>query len=197
MLRDPLEKSGGSFLFDHSLQNWSNVFMTKKCPRCEQELDVCNFTKSSHTKSGLSCYCKKCDRDRKNLPPRKWISRRDGLEWCKICEKNPRLPYHQYCHDCKMEYQRQTRATKWRERHPDWKARRKSNARAYATGLLQRGKIKRGPCEVCGKPSEHFHHLDYEDRTMNFQHLCRACHNEKEKEKRKIDKLAQASVSAV
>jgi hypothetical protein len=75
-----------------------------------------------------------------------------------------------------MEYQRQHRATTWAGRHPNWQSRRKANARAYATGLLAHGKIKRGPCLRCGIQSETFHHLDYEDRTTNFQHLCWPCH---------------------
>jgi hypothetical protein len=90
-----------------------------------------------------------------------------------------------------MEYQRQHRETTWRGRHPNWESRRKANARAYATGLLARGKIKRGPCEWCGKQSVSFHHLDYNDRTINFKHLCKECHlkgDKIERDKKKFDK---------
>lgn len=121
-------------------------------------------------------YCYECDRKRKGKGPPKWSSRRTGLEWCKVCEQRPRLPYHQYCHLCKMEYQNRNRAKKWRERYSNDEDRRREVVRHYATNLLKRGKIKRGPCVFCGRPGEHFHHFDYDRKTMNFVDVCIPCH---------------------
>lgn len=120
-------------------------------------------------------YCKDCVREVKRLKPRAWISRRQNLEWCKICEVRPRLPYHQYCHECKMEYQRRQRLNR-RPLVPE--ERRKNNARRYATNLLQRGKIQRGRCVFCGGNGTEFHHYDYEDKTRNFEDVCVLCHDD-------------------
>jgi hypothetical protein len=164
-------------LFDRNYEVWDICLHMTRCPKCQLILDDSRFFKSKYHKSGLSTYCKDCDRVSHGRPAkRKWISRRSGLEWCKICGQRPRLSYHQYCHECKMEYQRRTRAKKWSGRHPDPESRRHANARAYATNLLWRGKIKRGPCVFCDGKSRDFHHYDYEDRTMNFDSVCRPCH---------------------
>lgn len=120
-------------------------------------------------------WCTECRRERRH-GPKKWHSRRTGLEWCKVCGSNPRLPYHHYCAKCKIDYQNRTRLKKWRERHPDWQSREHANARAYATGLLARGKIKRGQCAYCDKPGTEFHHYDYHRRTRNFEDVCYCCH---------------------
>lgn len=137
---------------------------------------LCSGCKSVPHMNG-NAYCYSCDRKRKGRGNPKWISRRTGLEWCKICERNPSLSYHQYCHDCKIEYERKRRYQAWRRRQADPDKRRKQNARQYATNLLQRGKIRRGPCVFCGNPGTAFHHYDYEDRTRNFDDVCRPCHD--------------------
>lgn len=120
-------------------------------------------------------YYADCLRILQNKPPRKWVSRRTGLEWCKICESKPKLPYHQYCADCRREYDNLTRFKNRRKKYANSK-RRIFTARAYATGLLQRGKIKRGPCVFCGCPGVDFHHYDYLPRTRNFDSVCEQCH---------------------
>lgn len=120
--------------------------------------------------------CNDCQRIVRNKGPRKWTSRRIDLEWCKVCGIRPRLSYHQYCFECKKEYQNRTRAKKWAERYKTDPQRKVETARAYATGLLARGKIKRGPCVFCGDPGEQFHHYDYEPRTRNFDDVCYDCH---------------------
>jgi hypothetical protein len=121
-------------------------------------------------------YCVDCSRIVRHKGPRKWFSRRTGLEWCKICGIRERLPYHHYCHLCKMEYQNRTRAKKWSERYASNDAKRIETARAYATNLLARGKIRRGPCAFCGEQGTQFHHYDYERKTRNFDDVCYECH---------------------
>ena len=153
------------------------------CRECEKKKRIeslarnplcCKCKERPHIDGNFYCYA--CDRKRKGKGAPRWVSRRADLEWCKICEHNPRLPYHQYCAYCKREYNR-----KWWEKNvrKHRSARlRKLNARAYATGLLQNGKIKRGPCVFCGSPGTAFHHYDYEDRTRNFDDVCRPCHDD-------------------
>lgn len=129
---------------------------------------------NNHTTCDWLCY--PCQRIRRGIGLPKWNRRNSDLEWCKLCGERPSLSYHQYCLPCKNAYQNRTRSKKWRERHPDHLSRLKSNARAYATGLLATGKIKRGPCVFCGKPGRDFHHYDYEPRTRNFEDVCVRCH---------------------
>jgi hypothetical protein len=121
-------------------------------------------------------YCYPCGRIIKGKENPKWVSRRTGLEWCKVCEQRPRLPYHHWCLICRREYAARTVSKKWRERYSGEEKMRIVVVQHYATGLLQRGKIKRGPCAFCGAKSEHFHHYDYERKTMNFDSVCIPCH---------------------
>lgn len=125
-----------------------------------------------------SYYCTDCSRAVQKKPSRKWISRRTGLEWCKVCESKPRLSYHHYCRECKREYDNKRRAKKWRDRYNTRPKLQRATARGYATGLLQRGKIKRKPCVFCGAPGVAFHHYDYLPKTRNFEDVCRACHDD-------------------
>ena len=132
-------------------------------------------------------YCLECWRTiRGRLKPIRVVDR-TNKEWCSRCKQLPRLPYHNYCAACKNASHME-----WSERQkvkpvPDEK-RRKRSARHYINTLYKRGKIKRQPCEKCGAPSLNFHHLDYEDRTTNVQHLCFKCHVQAEREKRNLTK---------
>lgn len=136
---------------------------------------LCVVCKSRQHMAG-DVYCYECSRIKKGRGNPKWESRRTGLEWCKICGQRPRLDYHQYCYLCKREYN----TRKLRERRstlkPTTEERRIFTARSYATGLLQQGKIKRGPCVFCGQQGTQFHHYDYEPRTRNFDDVCFPCH---------------------
>ncbi len=154
----------------------------KTCTKCKQVLDENCFVKDKNRKDGRYPTCRECVRNSKKTPP-KWRSRREGLEWCKVCGQRPRLSYHHYCHLCKMEYQNRTRAKKWAERYGTDEKRRKDVVRHYATNLLHRGKIKRDKCAICGNKAEHFHHYDYERKTMNFDPVCTDCHVKLERQK--------------
>lgn len=148
---------------------------TKKKREYVQSITTCARCKNLPcTKSDI--YCPDCARAARGRPARKWVSRRDGLEWCKLCEAYPRLPYHHYCHECKKKHDTARRPKQWALRHPTDDLKRIATNRAYATGLLQRGKIKRGPCVFCGAPGTQFHHYDYEPRTRNFEDVCLLCH---------------------
>ncbi len=134
-------------------------------------------------------YCYDCGRISKGYtkPPK---FRRDSSNdyWCSKCKEFPRRPYHNYCHRCGNESTRQSSARK-RARTPKPHITKKQRVRRFIYTLFQAGKIQRLPCELCGKPSAHFHHLDYEERTTNVMQVCHRCHVELERHKRSVDKL--------
>jgi len=122
-----------------------------------------------------SAYCYQCTRDMKGLgvPTRK--KRKVDTHLCPRCLIRERGD-QPYCPPCKLDYQNETRAKKWAQRYVGNDAKRIETARAFATGLLARGKIRRGPCVFCGDPGIQFHHYDYELRTRNFEDVCCDCH---------------------
>ena len=83
----------------------------------------------------------------------------------------PRAGYDQRdCLDCHAESMRV-----WRKTHPlEGLARLKMNARAYLHTYIKRGKVQRGPCEVCGGKAE-AHHTDY-SKPLDVRWLCRDHH---------------------
>ncbi len=161
-------KTGRLYPSCRQCEKHSNSEFLKRSPLC------CRCKLNPHTCG--DAYCSDCSRIVKKKNPRKWVSRRTGLEWCKICEVRPKLSYHHYCGPCKKDYQDRTRAKKWALRYVGNAQKKIETARAYATGLLRRGKIKRGPCVFCGNRGVQFHHYDYELKTRNFDSVCRHCH---------------------
>jgi hypothetical protein len=121
-------------------------------------------------------YCWPCKWILKRRPaPRKSRKRWDGL--CPRCRTNVRGA-QPYCPKCKLDYQNETRAKKWAERYATNPAKKMETSRAYATGLLQRRKIRRGLCVFCGASGTQFHHYDYERKTRNFEDVCDQCHTD-------------------
>jgi hypothetical protein len=142
-----------------------------------------------------SPYCSECNRVAKGRPaiPSRVVDRNNKV-MCSRCRVHFRLEYHGYCQECKNASTRKWTAKFRTIRVPDEK-RRKRSARHYINTLFKRGKVRRQPCEVCGQPSQHFHHLDYKDRTKNVQHLCLKCHIEAEREKRRLTKQQPSNKS--
>lgn len=52
----------------------------------------------------------------------------------------------------------------------------KDNARSYLGVYVRRGRVKRGPCEICGSTAE-AHHEDY-GKPLDVRWLCRVHHLE-------------------
>lgn len=80
-----------------------------------------------------------------------------------------------YCTPCHNAYMRE-----WRKTHRlQGEARKKMVARAYANVYLNRGKIERKPCEVCGGRAQ-MHHEDY-SKPLEVRWLCRHHHMQEHK----------------
>lgn len=80
---------------------------------------------------------------------------------------------HRYCRFHHAEYMRE-----WRKTHPlTGEALFRANCRSYANVYVSRGKLKRQPCEVCGKRKAEMHHARY-DRPLEVRWLCRPHHLE-------------------
>lgn len=176
----------------------------KACSKCGCEKPLLEFAPDKKYSDGKHCYCRQCQRQvrvkwlavhplcsRCRIRPHRassgWCDechhqgrgnqyhRRangDGVI-CVRCRKNPRCENHSYCNDCRNKSVRE-----WRMRAGKYKAEQlhKKTTRHYVNSLFKRGKIRRQPCKYCGKPSEHFHHLSYESRSLNIEHLCKRCH---------------------
>lgn len=63
---------------------------------------------------------------------------------------------------------------RWRENE---NFRRKHSIRTRVNSLLQKGKIKRMPCEVCGAEKTEAHHCDY-NKPLEIMWLCAEHHRE-------------------
>lgn len=69
----------------------------------------------------------------------------------------PRPTKRGYCNACFARYMRD-----YRKDHPlNEQQRLRDNARAYLRVYIQRGKVDKGPCEVCGNAEAQPHHVDY------------------------------------
>lgn len=53
----------------------------------------------------------------------------------------------------------------------------KANARSYAKVYMERGKITKQPCVVCGSHESEMHHPDY-GKPLFVVWICRACHTQ-------------------
>lgn len=88
---------------------------------------------------------------------------------CSKC-RNPRDRKGRYCLSCHNAYMRE-----WRKTHlltPEQK--KKDICRSYTHVLINRGKILRQPCEICGESAQ-VHHPDYNNPRL-VKWLCRSHH---------------------
>lgn len=149
---------------------------------------MCSKCKSApHQPSNMYCY--QCGRDAKGYSkPAKWRRDHTNDYWCSQCKKEPRVPYHNYCIFCKRKY-----LNEWFKKRRGVKlpkeTKKKQAARRFIYSLYQQGKIVREQCCMCDNESIHFHHMDYEYRTLNVLHLCLKCHVAVTKSKRILDKV--------
>ena len=164
------------------------------CKQCQRKVTVawisrqivCSRCKKNPPRASQS-WCDACRRVGEVMPevPKFRKTKNPDRNYCVMCQERSPTDYGAYCRPCASLYLRNWNKSKAGiESRTRPEKKRKSTARAYINGLFRRGKIKRKPCEHCGAPSVHFHHLDYKDRTTNIEHLCHRCHVIAERQKR-------------
>ncbi len=121
-------------------------------------------------------WCWDCEDSKRRTKPKKFNRRPNTTlpnHLCSRCGLRPHPEYHRWCLECIGEKRRERTRLRLDTR-PERK--RKSTARHYVNTLVKRGKLKMGPCYLCGETSTQLHHLDYRDRTTNVIPTCDFCH---------------------
>jgi hypothetical protein len=86
---------------------------------------------------------------------------------CSACGEPNHREGQRYCFLCHAAYMRE-----WRKTHPlADEAKRRAKCRAYTRVYIRRGKLKREPCEVCGRKLVQPHHHDY-GKPLDVRWLC-------------------------
>jgi hypothetical protein len=96
------------------------------------------------------------------------------MKHCSICGR-VRDRKGRYCRLCHNAYMRE-----WRKTHaPPAEEAAKSSTRSKTRYLVKKGRLKKGPCEVCTAPASRCeaHHPDY-DRPELVVWLCRMHHKD-------------------
>ncbi len=95
---------------------------------------------------------------------------------CSKCgdDLGDRYKKQRYCKKCHAENMRETRP-KYSELTED--QRKRAIARSYARVYLNKGKIKKQPCSICGDEKSEMHHEDY-SKPIEILWLCRIHHLE-------------------
>lgn len=120
-------------------------------------------------------WCFQCEDEKRRTKPKKFTRVRRSLnpDLCAKCQLRPHPEYHRWCLECIGENRRE-RTRRRLDMRPERK--RKTTARHYVNTLVKRGKLKMGPCTLCGDPGTQLHHLNYHDRTKDVIPLCDFCH---------------------
>ena len=113
-------------------------------------------------------HCPKCRRDLDESEFYRDRGRNDGLfGYCKECSKAAAKEWYARNRDYKLTYCQE------RDRIDP----RPSRCRVKVMRALERGRLKRSPCEACGDPNTEGHHDDY-DKPLEVRWLCRSCHRD-------------------
>lgn len=96
---------------------------------------------------------------------------------CSKCKIEPARSGQRYCKKCHAEHMRTTR--------PEYKSlsgeqKLKLNARRYLNVYVERGKVTRMPCVICGSTETEGHHKDYTN-PLDVIWYCRLHHLEHHK----------------
>ena len=131
--------------------------MSRVCSHCREGKDDSCFYADRSKKSGFTAYCKDCMRELKKA------SRRANPEQYAAKLKRFRDKYPGI-HRAKAIRQIETKP-------------KAVYAVAVTRNEVKRGRLKRQPCQTCGRPYAHAHHDDY-DRPLVVRWLCPAHHAE-------------------
>jgi hypothetical protein len=113
------------------------------------------------------------------------------MKLCSKCKTNPKAPNHNYCRQCRNEAVRKCINAKggdWAYVLADEERHKKALARKLVANWLKRGKMVKGPCEVCGVIKVTAHHEDY-GKPSEVRWLCVVHHEEADKQKELVDSL--------
>ena len=124
-------------------------------------------------------WCWQCEDEKRRTKPKKFIRRPNTTNpsLCSRCGLRSPREYSPWCQPCYNKWQRDYNSkrrgdvNKFRPEQL-----RKKTARHYINTLVKRGKIKYGPCYLCGDQSTQKHHLNYHDRTRDVIDVCDFCH---------------------
>lgn len=135
----------------------------------------CRCKKEPHAKN--HSYCNRCQRVVAGRTPERIRRKAISPELCPICNLRPKQESHGYCRKCAGEAHRN-----WISRQGgQWSYytrngnRHKLIARSRINTLVQRGKLVRKPCEVCGKLETEAHH-DNHEKPLEIRWLCHDHH---------------------
>jgi len=153
------------------------------CARCKAEPHLPNHP-----------YCLKCQRVSRGMSPVRWTRKAKHPSLCPVCNERPKRTSQGYCYQCAN----QIRKAWLKSRGGAWAyaaqrgVRHKLVARAYVNHLMQRGKLKSKPCDVCGKLETEAHHNSYEN-PMDIRWVCAEHHDALERWKRMRQKKSLTS----
>ena len=142
----------------------------KKCIDCLLEKNITEFYAHSKMKDGHLNKCKDCVRARienhriKNINFIREYDRKRGRTLERL-EKNK-------LHSRKVRAENRSGAAKWMRLNPEKKA-----AHLLVQRAVNKGRLIKKPCEVCGKKKVEGHHNDYM-KPLEVRWLCRKHHAE-------------------
>jgi len=157
---------------------------TKRCTKCGEVLPLDRFNRNKNHPGGLQCWCKVCqragvkawrqaNRERALAANRKWRAENPDKHRAACRRWNREHP------DYRRQYQldHPDMVREWRRRY-EKRYPEKLKARHALRRAVKSGRLKRGPCAVCGtRVDVHAHHDDYA-APLAVVWLCRQHHHE-------------------
>lgn len=143
---------------------------TKTCCICGATKELSAFTKNVRNADGLQSQCSECRRAlgaeyrKRNKNKVKYANAR----WKRNNRESNRIKVREWIaknRDKRIEYNKR-RAVEFPERF---------SATKKICRLINRGRIERGGCKICGKPKAEAHHFDY-STPLRVVWLCSAHH---------------------
>lgn len=102
--------------------------------------------------------------------------------WCHKCGADLESPKKRWCNRCHAANMRE-----WRKTHKlQGEAKRRANARSYLNAYVNRGKIAKQPCCICGGLDVEAHHEDY-SKPLRVQWFCKGQHLEKRGYEKRVE----------
>ena len=139
--------------------------ITKKCRTCKTRKRVKDFYKSPSCKGGRRGDCKKCCYIKHKSCQKLWRTKN------KEKSRSIHLKHYYKFKDYYAKYHKEYSKNYYKNN------KLKHLARCKVSRAIKQGKLKKSPCEVCGKKQVHGHHDDY-SKPLSVRWLCVKHHNE-------------------